>query len=92
MLRFGSLGGGKGGLSPSPPEVGEVLPRLAFPTSLLKEKWLSPSLLDEAFRRTTLPRSHGFGDSSVAVSDMNFQENREAEEEGGGCGNGERER
>jgi hypothetical protein len=31
------------------------------------------------FRRTTLPRSQCFGDSSVAVNDMDFQENRDRE-------------
>lgn len=84
-----SLGGGGGGASLPSPEVGEVLPRLAFPTSRLKEKWLSPSLLDNAPRRTALLRSQCLvGDSSVVVNDMDFQENRKAEEEGdGGDGN-----
>ena len=82
-----SLGGGGGGASPSPPGVGEDLPRLAFPTSRLKEKWLSPSLLDDTPRRTTLLRSQCLtGDSRVVVNDMNFQENREIGEERGGDG------
>ena len=80
------MGGGGGGESPLSPGEGEVLPRLAFPTSLLKEKWLSPSLLDEGVRRATLPRSQCFGDSRIVVNDMDIQENRKIEGERGGDG------
>jgi len=91
-LRFGpSLGGGGGGAPPPSPGVGEVLPRLAFPTSFLKENWL-PSLPDEAPRRTTLLRSQCFGVSSVVVNDMDFQENGETDEGRDGDGSGEKER
>ena len=54
-------------------EEDEVLPRMAFPTNLLKEKWPSSSLLDEGARRVTLPRSQCFGDSSMVVNDMDFK-------------------
>ena len=59
-----------------PAKLGEVLPRLALSTSLLKEKWLSPSLLlpEYRLRRMTLPRSQFFGDSNVVVNDMCFYE------------------